>query len=147
MCALTPTTTANLLRWDLFYQYNTQVEDETVTGGDQWNVFLNQGQHMYVQDLAAHMKAFEEDGTPHLARHYKAVTKEDEGKVMYVVFVPNKYNGNTVIIHSKAVSVDKFRSKFTELEATACVHAVAVPYSTAMMDHWVDDIYVVMVSL
>jgi hypothetical protein len=26
------------------------------------------------------MSAFEEDGTPHLARHYKAITKEDAGK-------------------------------------------------------------------
>ena len=57
----------------------------------------------YVKDLAAHMRAFEEDGTPHLSRHYKAVTKEDEGKTVYVAFVPNKYNGNVIILHSKQV--------------------------------------------
>ena len=68
-----------------------------------WNVFLHQGQHMYVPDLSLHMAKFQADGTPHLARRYKSHAKGDEGRTMYVAFVPNRFNGQTIIIHAPSV--------------------------------------------
>ena len=41
------------------------------------------------------------------------------------------------------VSVAKQQAKFTALEASACVYAVAVPYSLASLDEWVEKNYVV----
>ena len=49
---------------------------------------------------------------------------------MYVVFVANPYNGNAIILHSKAVheaALDTYG--FIELESSACLYAVALPYS------------------
>lgn len=126
--------------WDLIYRYNT--ETPTSATEDIWNTFLHRGQHMYVQDLSKHMAKFVKDDTPHLARHYKAVTPGDEDKTMYVVFVPNAFNGHVVIIHAKDVSTAALKAKFTELEDEACPYAVALPYSTDRLDQWWDSLYV-----
>ena len=39
------------------------------------------------------------------------------------------------------MSVAKYRAKFSELEASACAYAVAVPYSLERLDTWVDNTY------
>ena len=64
--------------WNKIYEFNT----EGSSFEDEWNVFLHQGQHLYVPDLSNHMAQFEKDSTPHLARHYKSLTRGDEGKTM-----------------------------------------------------------------
>lgn len=122
--------------WDKIYKLNTEVEDYE----DQWNVFLHQASHLYVKDLSKHIAAFTSDGTPHLARHYKAVAKGDEGKTMYAAFVPSSYTGQTLIIHAKSVEEREYAAKFTELEASACAYAVALPVETARLDAWWDNV-------
>jgi hypothetical protein len=123
--------------WDLIYKWNTELVDEE----NKWNVFLHQGSHMYVNDLSKHMAAFERDGTPHLARHYKSTAKGDEGRTIYVAFVPNSYNGQTIIIHSKSVSVDKFAARFSALESSACTYAVSLPVTTERLETWWQNVY------
>ena len=125
--------------YDKIYKFNTAIGD---TSGDEWSVFLHQGSHFYVNDLSKHMAAFERDGTPHLARHYKALARGDEGVTIFVVFVPNKFNGQTIIIHSAMVSVEKYKAKFTELEKVACAYAVALPVSVDRLEEEWKHIFV-----
>jgi hypothetical protein len=123
--------------WDLIYKYNTENANEE----DKWNVFLHMGQHMYVKDLAKHMIHFEEHGIRHLARHYKSLAIGNEDITMFVVFVPNMFNGNTIIIHAKEVSDAKQAAKFVELEKSACTYAVALPYSLERLEMWWNNLY------
>jgi len=126
--------------WDLIYRYNTEVAAYAGTD-DVWNAFLHMGTHLYVRDLAAHVKAFEEDGTRYLARRYKARGEGDEGKTMFVALISNPFNGNVIAIHAQEVSVSALEAKFTTLEATACAYAVALPYSLSRLDKWFNDVY------
>jgi len=88
------------------------------------------------------VKHLSDMGTKHWCRHYKSTAKGDEGRTMYVIFVPNPYNGNVVIIHSSRVVVEKEMSKFSELEATACTFAVSLPYTVARLEAWWTDVIV-----
>jgi len=130
--------------WDVIYQMNTHYDSPTST--NVWNAFLHAGQHMYVNDLTTHVVHLESTGTPYLARSYVSQADGDDGKTMYVVFVPNPYNGNVVIIHSGAVGNWHARNFFRELEAEACVKAVSLPYPLSTLDKWWENVYIDTVS-
>ena len=96
----------------------------------------------YVNDLTAHVVSLESKGTPYLARTYTSQAYGDDGRTMYVVFIPNPYNGNVVIIHSGSVGDWHARKFFRDLEAEACVQAVSLPYPLSSLERWWDKVYI-----
>lgn len=70
---------------------------------------------MYVHDLTMHMIELQKDNTPFLARRYSSLADEYPRK-MFMVVVPNPYNGNCIIIHSASVADPKQEALFLPLE-------------------------------
>eukprot|EP00622_Pseudochattonella_farcimen_P007439 FR743420.1.p1 GENE.FR743420.1~~FR743420.1.p1 ORF type:complete len:298 (+),score=23.06 FR743420.1:100-894(+) len=99
------------------------------------------GTHMYVHDLTMHMIELQKDNTPFLARRYSSLADEYPRK-MFMVVVPNPYNGNCVIIHSASVADPKQEALFLPLEDAACLAAAALPYSYEKLEAWVDNVFV-----
>ena len=56
--------------------------------------------------------------------------------------MPNRYNGQTIIIHAKSVSVGQYAEKFTELEESACAYAVSLPVSIDRLQEWWKNVFV-----
>lgn len=124
--------------WDKIYQLNTKRANMTMAN---WNVFLHKGQHMYVEDLTMHYKVHKEEGLPYIARKYISIAEGDEGRTMYVMFIPNMYNGNVIILHSASIGT-AIGEKFSHLEDAACLYAVALPYTYDTLQHWYRGVYV-----
>lgn len=136
--------------WDLIYKYNTQLDVSTMShspppfvehDSSDWNVFMHMGTHFYVHDLTMHMVELQKDNTPFLARRYTSVADENPRR-MFVVVVPNPYNGNCIIIHSGSVADPKQEALFLPLEDAACTYAVALPYSYEKLEAWAEKVYV-----
>ena len=92
------------------------------------------------------MVQLQSKSTPFLARTYESQAHGDDGRTMYVVFVPNPYNGNVVIIHSGHVKEEHARKIFRELEPEACVQAVSLPYPLSQLEKWWKNVYIDTVS-